>query len=141
MMTDEEHGEISEGQIADARRLAAMADGGEGEQPEAGPDAGASAGEADASFVVNLVADAAQAIWAPVLSYGEDLRAEAVARLAPVLEKYDISIGGDWEAEIRAGMFFGSVIFASITAVRAHKRREAEKDVTPKGGTDGAGNE
>lgn len=85
----------------------------------------------EAGKIVDLIAWAVEKIF-PVLGYREETKKEAAAKLAPLMEKYNITdtVLGKWGAEIEAGMFFGGLVYASIQAVKTAKEtaKEPEKD-------------
>lgn len=104
-------------------------------QPDAGEQAQGTAEltpEQEAVILVNSAAWAAGVIW-PVLKYAPETKQEAVNRLVPLLNKYNLSSEWlrRWGVEIEAGLFFGGVIAGSYMAVQAAKQAEPEAESVP----------
>lgn len=77
----------------------------------------------------------------PFLHYDETLKAKAIAKITPLLEKYNVSspLLNKWKLEIEAGLFFGGVIFASYVQVQQFKALQAAKTVNDADAKEGAG--
>lgn len=84
-----------------------------------------------ASMVVNGAAELTRQFY-PFLTYDENVRAQAIAKITPLLEKYNISMPllDKWKVELEAGIFFGGVIFGSYVQVQQYKKEQAEKTVS-----------
>lgn len=67
----------------------------------------------------------------PFLQYDETVKAKAIAKITPLLEKYNVSspLLNKWKLELEAGLFFGGVIFASYVQVQQFKASQAAKPV------------
>lgn len=78
--------------------------------------------EEDARGLLGLLAFGIQKVW-PVLEYREETISEGSKRLAPLFVKYNLkdTLFGRWGTEIEAGMFFGSLAYASYMAVQDAK--------------------
>lgn len=81
----------------------------------------------EASAIVTIITGGLRVVY-PVLEYQEDVKEEAAQKLAPLIKKYGgNSMLAKWEAEIEAGLFFGSMVYQSILMVRADKAQAAEE--------------
>lgn len=95
--------------------------------PEDEPAAPLLTPEEEASKLVELLAWGLKLLF-PVLDYQEQTKAEAAKRLAPLLQKYNVSntLMAKWGIEIEAGLFFGGLAYGSYLEVKASKQPEAD---------------
>lgn len=77
----------------------------------------------EAGKLVDLIAWGMGKIF-PAIEYTEETKAEAAAKLAPLLQKYNLSseLLNKWGAECEAGLFFGGLAVASYQAIKQAKQ-------------------
>lgn len=77
----------------------------------------------EAGKLVDLVAWGMSKLF-PVIEYTEETKTEAAAKLAPLLQKYNLSseLLNKWGAEFEAGLFFGGLAVASYQAIKQAKQ-------------------
>ncbi len=77
----------------------------------------------EAGKLVDLVAWGMSKMF-PVLEYTDATKTEAAAKLAPLLQKYNLSseLLNKWGAEFEAGLFFGGLAVASYHAIKQAKQ-------------------
>lgn len=63
----------------------------------------------------------------PMVEIDEQTREQASEVLAPVVEKYGVSMGGRWAAEINAVTFFGFAGLGVYQQIKAANEAEKEK--------------
>lgn len=82
----------------------------------------------EATMLVEIAARGIGMFW-PVLAFREETKKEAVKVTAPLLAKYNLTntMMGKWSAEINAAVFFASLGYGCVMAVREAKAAEAEK--------------
>ncbi len=64
----------------------------------------------------------------PYVEVDAGTRSGATAVLIPIFEKYGVSLGGKWAAEINAVTFFGMAGFGIYQQIKVHKAEEAAND-------------
>lgn len=109
---------------------------GEAKGGEFMPAAEALAGaEKEAGTLLELIAAGVHKFF-PVLEYTPEVKAEAARRVAPLMLKYDLAgtFAARWADEIRAGIFFGGLVYGSVQAVRADREQKAKAEAEKNGG-------
>lgn len=82
--------------------------------------------EAAAGMMTGVIETALKFIY-PFVEITNEMREQAQAVLAPLIEKYGVSYGGRWAAEINALSFFGMTGFGIYQQIQFHKAQEAVK--------------
>ncbi|MDX1473490.1 MAG: hypothetical protein R3309_04925 [Reinekea sp.] len=76
--------------------------------------------EAVAGMMTGVLETVLKLIY-PFVEIADDTRQQAQAVLAPLLEKYGVSMGGRWAAELNAVSFFGFAGFGIYQQIQHHK--------------------
>lgn len=81
--------------------------------------------EGIAYIAVNGLAEIVSAEF-ECLSYDDEIKSEAIAKLVPVLNKYNVESAffEKWKEEFMLGVFFAGVIFTSYKKVIAFKKEQ-----------------
>lgn len=84
--------------------------------------------KAAADLTVGIVASLLEAIAPPAALDGAT-KNEAVAKLAPLFEKYGVALGGAgrWAVEIDAAIFFGMTGFTAWQKIQAHQAEQVKQ--------------
>ena len=82
--------------------------------------------EAAAGMLTGVLETVLKLIY-PYVDIDNATRDGARGALAPVLEKYGVSMGGRWATELNAVAFFGMAGFGVYQQIAAHKAEEAKK--------------